>query len=151
MLDQKSNISTIPMQNANLQSYATPNKNPGKKGIDLWLRSVEKWKCIIKTWKKESALLQKLVNLSMTGRSSNMEKMQSQSTKLSNMMTEIDTFEKELLHFVEQVPLMHRNGLYYHNQYASAKSKMKELARQYDGVKSNLLEELAISYPVSIF
>jgi len=151
MLDQKSNISTISRQNTNLPPYPPAVKNAGSKGIDLWLRSVEKWKCIIKIWKKESALLQKLVNLSITGRSSHMEKMQSLSSKMVDMMDEIQEFEKELMHFVDQMPLMHRNGLYYHNQYTSAKNDMKELAKKYDSMKSNLLEELALSYPVSIF
>lgn len=151
MLDQKSNLSTISLPNSNLPTYPKVSKNAGHKGIDLWLKSVEKWMSIIKTWKKESSLLQKLVTLSVTGRTANMQRMKNVNAKMTEMVGEIENFEKELCHFIEQIPLMQRNGLYYHNQFQTAKKEMKGLAKKYEEVKSHLLEELAVSYPISIF
>ncbi|NND05336.1 MAG: hypothetical protein HKN87_03060 [Saprospiraceae bacterium] len=151
MLDQKSNLSTITMPNSGLPTYPKTSKKASTKGIDLWLKSVEKWMSIIKTWKKESALLQKLVTLSVTGRSANMQRMKKVNATMTAMVGEIEGFEKELCHFVEQIPLMQRNGLYYHSQFQSAKKEMKALAKKYEETKSQLLEELAVSYPISIF
>ncbi len=152
MVEQKQDFSAVSLQHSNLQSFPKIPRSSDKKGIDQWLRSVDKWRAIMSLWKKESALLQKLVTLSLTGRQADpMEKMRGLSNDMRELISEVQLFEKDLLQFREQVPLMHRNILFYHNRYLEAKQTIKAVASRYDRMKTALLEELASSFPISIF
>ena len=153
MIEQKIQQSTAMMTDKTnaTPEFPTVTKRTAPTGIDQWLRATDKWLKILATWKKESYLLQNLVKLSTTGQTKKMERLGTLNEQIQHLMIEVKQFEKDLVNFQEHTPMMHRNQLYYESKHRTHKDHIKDLSHRYIQIKNQLLEELAMSYPVTIF
>lgn len=119
--------------------------------INRWLRSSKGWIATLGTWRTESKLLEKLAVLTFTGQEKIFPGLVRLHGRLHELQVkEIAQLEKSIAQCQNQVNLMRSNMLCYDQKFQSLKSQMKSLEGRYIELKTELLEQLARAYPLTI-
>ncbi|MCB0686452.1 MAG: hypothetical protein KDC53_08005 [Saprospiraceae bacterium] len=127
-------------------------KSPAATRINLWIRSFGKWLEVLNQWKTESSLIDRLIGISILGEDKDNRQLHQLENSLKYLIeSSIKELEKEILDMQQNIEILQRYVLNTDIKVKEIKMRMQKLSEAYSNLKLTIFQELARTYPITIF